>query len=93
VPGCLPDLPGVREDLSRYMGEIEHMDHDFQRVLEHRQRGVRAWRTPQSFAGDNGMAFPSGKGSLHDPGLNVPPARVVAGHHQTRWRIKHPDLG
>jgi arylsulfatase A-like enzyme len=24
------------------------------------------------FTGDNGMAFPSGKGSLHDPGLNVP---------------------
>ena len=24
------------------------------------------------FMGDNGMAFPSGKGALHDPGLNVP---------------------
>ena len=24
------------------------------------------------FAGDNGMAFPHGKGSLYDPGLNVP---------------------
>ena len=24
------------------------------------------------FMGDNGMAFPHGKGSLYDPGLNVP---------------------
>ena len=72
VPGFLPDLPGVREDLSRYMGEVEHLDHDFQRVLDIVKERAGLENTLIIFAGDNGMAFPSGKGSLHDPGLNVP---------------------
>jgi len=72
VPGFLPDLPGVREDLSRYMGEVEHMDQDFQRVLDIIKEHAGLENTLIIFAGDNGMAFPSGKGSLHDPGLNVP---------------------
>ncbi|MCD6050400.1 MAG: Arylsulfatase [Verrucomicrobia bacterium] len=72
VPGSLPDLPGVREDLSRYIGEIEHMDGDFQGVLDILKARAGLENTLIIFMGDNGMAFPSGKGSLHDPGLNVP---------------------
>ena len=72
VPGFLPDLPGVREDLSAYEGEIEHCDGDFQRVLDIVKQRAGLENTLIIFMGDNGMAFPSGKGSLHDPGLNVP---------------------
>ena len=72
VPGYLPDLPGVRGDLSRYMGEIEHADGDFQTVLDIVKERAGLENTLVIFMGDNGMAFPSGKGSLHDPGLNVP---------------------
>lgn len=72
VPGFLPDLPGVREDLSRYEGEIEHCDGDFQRVLDIVKERAGLENTFILFMGDNGMAFPSAKGSLHDPGLNVP---------------------
>ena len=72
VPGSLPDLPGVRSDLSRYEGEIEHMDGDFQRVLDIIKARAGLDNTLIIFTGDNGMAFPSGKGNLHDPGLNVP---------------------
>lgn len=72
VPGSLPDLPGVRADLSRYEGEIEHMDAHFKRVLDIIQKRAGLENTLVIFTGDNGMAFPSGKGSLHDPGLNVP---------------------
>ncbi|MES2506240.1 MAG: sulfatase-like hydrolase/transferase [Verrucomicrobiota bacterium] len=72
VPGSLPDLPGVRADLSRYEGEIEHMDTDFKRVLDIVKDRAGLENTFIVFTGDNGMAFPSGKGSLHDPGLNVP---------------------
>ena len=72
VPGSLPDLPGVRSDLSRYEGEIEHMDGDFQRVLDIIKARAGLENTLIIFTGDNGMAFPSGKGNLHDPGLNVP---------------------
>ncbi|MCX7006116.1 MAG: sulfatase-like hydrolase/transferase [Kiritimatiellaeota bacterium] len=72
VPGFLPDLPGVRADLSRYEGEIEHCDGDFQRVLDIVKERAGLENTLVIFMGDNGMAFPSGKGALHDPGLNVP---------------------
>lgn len=72
VPGHLPDLPGVRGDLSRYEGEIEHMDADFQKVLDLIQERAGLDNTLIIFTGDNGMAFPGGKGSLYDPGLNVP---------------------
>ncbi|TWU40974.1 sulfatase-like hydrolase/transferase [Novipirellula artificiosorum] len=72
VPGYLPDLPGVRKDLSDYEGEIEHCDADFQRVLDIAGERAGLENTLVFFMGDNGMAFPSGKGSLHDPGLNVP---------------------
>lgn len=72
VPGYLPDLPGVRGDLSRYMGEVEHADGDFQAVLDIAKERACLDNTLVIFMGDNGLAFPSGKGSLHDPGLNVP---------------------
>lgn len=72
VPGFLPDLPGVRQDLSAYEGEIEHVDGDFQRVLDLVKERAGLENTLIIFMGDNGMAFPSGKGTLHDPGLNVP---------------------
>lgn len=72
VPGFLPDLPGVRKDLSEYMGEVEHADADFQTVLDIIKERAGLENTLILFMGDNGMAFPSGKGNLHDPGLNVP---------------------
>jgi N-sulfoglucosamine sulfohydrolase len=84
VPGFLPDLPGVREDLSRYEGEIESCDGAFQQVMDLIRERAGLENTLVLFMGDNGMAFPSGKGSLHDPGLNVPllawgPGMVRAG--------------
>lgn len=72
VPGFLPDLPGIRGDLSRYMGEIEHADGDFKTVLDIIKDRAGLDNTLIFFMGDNGMAFPSGKGCLHDPGLHVP---------------------
>jgi arylsulfatase A-like enzyme len=84
VPGYLPDLPGVREDLGRYYDEVARMDGEFQSVLDIlKQRGLDE-NTLVVFLGDNGFAFPHGKGTLYDPGLNVPclarwPGRVPAG--------------
>ncbi|MCB1227187.1 MAG: sulfatase-like hydrolase/transferase [Verrucomicrobiales bacterium] len=72
VPDFLPDLPGVRQDLSAYEGEIEHCDGDFQGVLDVVRERAGLENTLVIFMGDNGMAFPSGKGCLRDPGLNVP---------------------
>lgn len=84
VPGWLPDLPGVRDDLSRYFDEINRVDDETQGLLNLlKQRGLDS-NTLVIFMGDNGMAFPHGKGSLYDPGLHVPlmarwPGRIKAG--------------
>ncbi|MGH9631453.1 MAG: sulfatase/phosphatase domain-containing protein, partial [Bryobacteraceae bacterium] len=72
LPPHLPDLPGIRGDLARYSGEVERMDGLFgQTMAVLRGRGLES-NTLVVFMGDNGMAFPHGKGSLYDPGINVP---------------------
>ncbi len=72
LPPHLPDLPGVRNDLARYIAEVEHLDGDVQSVLDTLERRGFAENTIVVFMGDNGMAMPHGKGSLYDPGINVP---------------------
>ncbi len=72
VPKFLPDLPGVREDLGRYYDEIGRMDSEFQTVLNILAKKGEAENTLVVFMGDNGFPFPHGKGTLYDPGLNVP---------------------
>jgi arylsulfatase A-like enzyme len=84
VPPHLPDLPGVREDLARYCGEIERADRSFGEVMSVLRKNGREADTLVLFMGDNGMAFPHGKGSLYDPGLHVPliarwPGRIKPG--------------
>jgi len=72
VPKFLPDLPGVREDLRRYYDEVQRVDGEFQLVLDIVQKRAGLDNTLVLFAGDNGFPFPHGKGTLYDPGLNVP---------------------
>lgn len=72
LPPHLPDLPGVRADLARYCSEIEHADESFGAVMAALRKSGEEANTIVLFMGDNGMAFPHGKGSLFDPGLNVP---------------------
>lgn len=84
IPKHLPDLPGMRADLARYYDEISRMDGEFQSVLDTISRRSDNPNTIVVFMGDNGHAFPHGKGSLYDPGLNVPllarwPGRICAG--------------
>ena len=72
LPGHLPDLPGVRSDLARYIAEVEHLDADVQSVLDMLEKRGLANNTVVIFMGDNGMALPHGKGYLYDPGIGVP---------------------
>jgi len=48
------------------------MDEEFQWVLDVLKKRELEDNTIVIFMGDNGMAFPHGKGSLYDPGLRVP---------------------
>jgi arylsulfatase A-like enzyme len=79
-----PDLPGMREQLADYCGEVNRLDSTIGGVLDVlRKRGLFD-QTLIVFLGDNGAALPHGKGSLYDPGSNVPlivrwPGKVAAG--------------
>jgi arylsulfatase A-like enzyme len=72
LPAHWPDLPGMREQLADYCAEINRLDRNVQRVLELLAARGLAQNTLVIFAGDNGAALPHGKGSLYDPGCNVP---------------------
>ena len=72
LPAHWPDLPGIREQLADYCGEVNRVDRSVKAVLDLlAERGFAA-NTLVVFAGDNGAALPHGKGSLYDPGSNVP---------------------
>jgi arylsulfatase A-like enzyme len=62
----------MREQLADYCGEVNRVDRSMKLVLDLLAARGFAQNTLVVFAGDNGMAFPHGKGSLYDPGCNVP---------------------
>jgi N-sulfoglucosamine sulfohydrolase len=97
LPAHWPDLPGMREQLADYCGEVNRLDRTIAGVLDVLgQRGLLD-NTLLVFAGDNGAALPHGKGSLYDPGSNVPlivrwPGMVQAGG-ESRALLSGEDLG
>jgi N-sulfoglucosamine sulfohydrolase len=72
LPAHWPDLPGVREQLADYCAEVNRVDASIKLVLDQLATRRLAATTLVIFAGDNGAALPHGKGSLYDPGSNVP---------------------
>ena len=72
LPPHWPDLPGLREQLADYCGEVNRVDRSMKAVLDLLAERGFARNTIVVFAGDNGAALPHGKGSLYDPGCNVP---------------------
>ena len=82
VPAYLPDIPEVRRDLARYHDEVAAMDEEFQWVMDILDKRGLTKNTLVVFLGDNGYAFPHGKGSLYDPGLNTPLLVRWPGHIQ-----------
>lgn len=72
LPAHWPDLPGVRRQVADYCGEVNRVDGSVAAILKLLEsRGLKE-KTLVIFAGDNGQALPHGKGSLYDPGSNVP---------------------
>jgi len=72
LPAHWPDLLGMRQQLADYCAEVNRLDRTVSGVLDVlRERGLLD-DTLVLFTGDNGAALPHGKGSLYDPGVNVP---------------------
>jgi len=84
VPTFLPDVPAVREGLAGHYGEIMRVDSRIGDLMAVLKKHNLMDKTIILFMGDNGAAFPRGKGSLYDCGLHVPlivryPPMVKAG--------------
>jgi arylsulfatase A-like enzyme len=96
LPAHWPDLTGMREQLADYCAEVNRVDRTIAGVLDLLEQRGFADNTLVVFAGDNGAALPHGKGSLYDPGSNVPlivrwPGVVAAGG-ESRALLSGEDL-
>lgn len=96
VPAFLPDTPQIRKDLAHYADAIARMDRDSGEVLRLLDEQGVTGDTLVMMTGDNGMPFPRSKGTLYDPGINVPliarwPGRIAAGQVADEM-IAHVDL-
>ena len=97
LPLHWPDLPGMREQLADYCAEVNRLDQTVGQILDVlKQRGVYE-NTLIVFTGDNGAALPHGKGSLYDPGSNVPLivrwSGVVSPGGESRAILSGEDIG
>ena len=97
IPPHWPDTPSMRRQVAAYCGEVNRLDRQVQEILDTlARRGHTVDNTLIVFAGDNGLAFPHGKGALHDPGLNVPLivrwTGVVRAGTESRELISGEDL-
>lgn len=96
VPPYLPDDPAVRQDLADYYDEIGRFDKECGELLDLlRSRGLLE-NTLVVMTGDNGLPFPRAKGTLYDPGLQVPliawwPGKIAPGSVRDEL-ISHVDL-
>lgn len=65
VPGFIPDVPGVREELSYYFNSTKRMDDTFGKVMKAVEESGFADNTIVIFIGDNGMALPFAKANVY----------------------------
>jgi len=61
VPGFVPDLPGVREELSYYLNSVRRLDDTFGRTMQALKESDFEENTLVMFLSDNGIAIPFAK--------------------------------
>ncbi|GAA4800724.1 sulfatase [Olivibacter ginsenosidimutans] len=65
VPGFVPDLPGVRKELSYYFNSVRRLDDTFGRVMQALEESGYANNTLVIFLSDNGIAIPFAKANAY----------------------------
>ncbi len=84
VPGFLPDVPCVRNDILDYYFEVERFDRESGQILRFLEEKGELDNTLIVITSDNGMPFPRAKANLYDYGTRMPlairwPEKVKAG--------------
>ena len=72
VPGFLPDVAEIREDLLDYRVEVEWFDLHLSKMLDRIEALGELENTLVVVTGDNGMPFPRAKANLYEFGTRVP---------------------
>jgi N-sulfoglucosamine sulfohydrolase len=72
VPAYLPDVAEARHDMAAFQGAVRVMDEAVGRVLAALDGLGLAGSTWVIFTADHGIAMPRAKGTLYDPGIEVP---------------------
>lgn len=80
VPGFLPDVPCVRNDMMDYYYEVERFDRESGNIIKTLEREGLLDNTIIVMTSDNGMPFPRAKATLYDYGTRMPLAIYWKGH-------------
>ncbi len=80
VPGFVPDLPGVREELSHYLNSACRLDDTFGRTMQALQESGLDGSTLAMFLSDNGIAIPFAK------------CNVYLASTRTPWIVRWPGV-
>jgi len=97
VPGFLPDLPGVREELAHYQNSTRRLDDTFGKVMQALEESGQADDTIVIFISDNGIAVPFAKcntwfHSSRTPFLVRWPGQIKAGSRNDTHFVSAVDL-
>jgi len=97
VPGFVPDLPAVREELSYYLNSVRRLDDTFGRTMQALQESGLEERTLVMFLSDNGIAIPFAKcnaylASTRTPWLVRWPGVVKEGAVDTKHFVSGIDF-
>jgi N-sulfoglucosamine sulfohydrolase len=97
VPGFLPDLPEIRQEVAEYLSSCRRADDVFGEVMDELESSGVADDTLVIFLSDNGMAFPFAKTNCYLQSTRTPwivrwPGRVVPGSVDDEHFIEGIDL-
>ncbi len=97
VPGFVPDLPGVREELSHYFNSVRRLDDTFGKTMQALKEAGFEENTLVMFLSDNGIAIPFAKCNTYLASTRTPwivrwPGVVKGGSLDRRHLISGIDF-
>lgn len=97
VPGFLPDLPGIRTELSEYLSSARRADDTLAAVLAALEAAGLASTTIVIFMSDNGIALPYAKANCYEHSTRTPliirwPGITRPGHADRGHFVSTMDL-
>ncbi len=72
VPGFLPDVPEVREELADQYQSIARLDVGIGKLIDLLRKSGRFEETLIIYISDNGIPFPGAKTNIYDAGVHLP---------------------